>query len=547
MSAPPPILAEPPPVPEKVLRRLFLTLFLRGRGARGLNRQTVPKSVGSKLATTLIFYALFGCTFLYVLHQPVFALAVYTHAMTFVFLGMFIAASSGEILFNREEADILLHRPVTSKAMLWAKIRVLVEVSIWIAAALNLVGFIIGIYAPDGGLRFPVIHALSTCMEALFCTSCVVLMYQLCLRWFGREKLEGIMTTAQVLVTIAAVLSAQILPRLIFRYGQYIRVEENTWWIYFLPPAWFAGLDDALAGSSGLPAWILCGLAVVSTGTVLWLAFSKLSESYETGLQLLGETQRSPGKGGGSQRWLSRMTELPPLCWWLRNPVSRASFLLTIAYLVRDRDVKLRVYPGVAPVLIIPFVFLFQNQGGHHRPGDDITFMLPFSGIYLGMVPLMALQFLQFSQQWQASDIFRCAPLAGPGAICHGARRAIMLVLVLPMMVLFTGIVWLMIDTPSHLLLLLPGIIALPVYAQLANVGGRAVIFSQPTDAAKSSGRGLMMFVTMIPAFGLAFGATMAWNSGYFLPFLLTELAAAAIIYWLLRWRLSQSRWSTKD
>jgi len=546
MSAPTPILAEPPPVPEKVLRRLFLTLFLRGRGARGLQRQTAPKSVGSKLATTLVFYSFFGCMTLSLIRQPVFALAAYMHAMTFVFLGMFVAASAGEILFNREEADILLHRPVTSKAMLWAKIRVLVEVSIWIAAAFNLAGLIVGIYAPDGGFRFPLIHALSTCMEALFCTGCVVLMYQLCLRWFGREKLEGVMTMAQVMVSIAAVLSAQILPRLIFRYGHYIRVEENTWWIYLLPPAWFAGLDDALAGSSGLPSWILCGLAVASTGTVLWLAFSKLSESYETGLQLLGETQRPPGKGGGGQRWLSRMTELPPLCWWLRDPVSRASFLLTIAYLIRDRDVKLRVYPGLAPVLIIPFVFLFQNQGGHHN-GADINFMLPFSGIYLGMVPMMALLLLQYSQQWQASDIFHCAPLAGPGAICHGARRAILLVLVLPMMILFTTIVWLMVDNPLHLLLLLPGIIALPVFAQMANVGGRAVIFSQPTDAAKSSSRGLMMIVIMLPAFGLAGASTWAWDSGCFMPFLLIELAAAAVIYSLLRWRLSRTLWSTKD
>ena len=87
----PPVLPEPTPTPEKTLRRLFLTLFLRGRGARGLNKQGTPKSIGEKLALTLVFYVLFGCMALAFLHQPVFALAVYLHAMTFVFLGMFIA------------------------------------------------------------------------------------------------------------------------------------------------------------------------------------------------------------------------------------------------------------------------------------------------------------------------------------------------------------------------------------------------------------------------------------------------------------------------
>ena len=48
------------PSPERTLRRLFLTLFLRGRSSRGLQKDSVPKSVSSKLGFTLLFYALFG-------------------------------------------------------------------------------------------------------------------------------------------------------------------------------------------------------------------------------------------------------------------------------------------------------------------------------------------------------------------------------------------------------------------------------------------------------------------------------------------------------
>ena len=120
------------------MRRLFLTLFLRGRSSRGLQKDSAPKSVGSKLALTLVFYALFGLFALFFHGQPVFALSVYLHGMTFVFLGMFIAASAGEVLFNKEEADILLHRPVTASALLRAKVGVLVEVSLWLAGAFNL-------------------------------------------------------------------------------------------------------------------------------------------------------------------------------------------------------------------------------------------------------------------------------------------------------------------------------------------------------------------------------------------------------------------------
>src|SRR5205809_32322 len=137
--------AAPAPSPERTLRQLFLTLFLRGRSSRGLQKKGAPKSIGQKLAFTLFFYALFGAIALGFVNQPVFALSAYLHAMTFVFLGMFVASSAGEVLFNKEEADILLHRPVSSKAMLWAKIRVLIEVSLWLAGAFNLVGLFVGL------------------------------------------------------------------------------------------------------------------------------------------------------------------------------------------------------------------------------------------------------------------------------------------------------------------------------------------------------------------------------------------------------------------
>ena len=159
MSEPPPIPTLPPqaaaPSTEQTLHKLFLTLFLRGRSARGLQKKGVPQSVGSKLALVLLVYVGVGLIAITFIGQPVFALSLYLHAMTLVFLGMFMAASSGEVLFNKEEADILLHRPVTPQALLWAKIGVLVRVSLWLAGAFNLAGFFAGIGASDGSWLFP--------------------------------------------------------------------------------------------------------------------------------------------------------------------------------------------------------------------------------------------------------------------------------------------------------------------------------------------------------------------------------------------------------
>jgi hypothetical protein len=328
------------------------------------------------------------------------------------------------------------------------------------------------------------------------------------------------------------------------RFDGVLNVSELSWWIYLLPPAWFAGFDDAFSGSAMFSAWLLAALAVGATALVLWLAFGKLARDYETGLQALNETVSSKPKKQSHRRWLDRLVNVPPLSWWLHDPVARASFLLTAAYLLRDRDVKLRVYPGIAPILIMPFIFLVRNRHGH---SDDPGFGIPFSGIYLGLVPLLGLQMLQYSQQWQAADIFRAAPMSGPAPICHGARRAVLCLLGLPMMVLVGLVVWLLLRNFSQLALLLPGIIALPVFALVPNLSGHGVPLSQPTDAAKSAGRGLSMMLMMFLAFGLAGLASFAWSLGWFWWLVSVEAVVAVVLYSVLRLRLVRARWPSME
>jgi len=526
------------PSPERTLRRLFLTLFLRGRSSRGLQKGRAPKSVGSKLTWTLVAYALFGLFLLFLRGQTVFALSVYLHGMTFVFLGMFVAASAGEVLFNKEEADILLHRPVTPRALLQAKIGVLVQVSLWLAGAFNLGGFIAGVTARDGGWFFVVAHALSTSLEALFCTACVVLTYQLCLRWFGRERLEGLMTTVQVFVAIAAVLAGQVMPRMMDGFGGKLRLGVESWWVSLLPPAWFAGLDDALAGSRAAGSWALAAWGLAATAAVLWLAFGKLARDYGTGLQTLGEARTLRPQQRARRRWLARAVASPPLRWWLRDSVSRASFLLTAAYLLRDRDVKLRVYPGLAPMLVMPVIFLVQAKKG----GLD-SFGLAFAGTFLAVIPVLGLAVVQYSQQWQAADLFRAAPIPGPAPLCHGARRAVLCLLTFPVLLVFGLIGWWMRSEISHLALLLPGLIALPVYALLPSLGGKGVPLSMPTEEAKSAGRGLTMIGVMLVSGLLAGLAAWAWSSGWYAWLLLCELVVVSGLYAALRALLSAARW----
>jgi len=535
--AAPPYLS-PPPAQGKVLRKLFLTLFLRGRSARGLQKEGAPKSVGQKLALVLVFYGLYGVFALAFLRQNVLALSIYLHAMTFMFLGMFVASSAGEVLFNKDEADILLHRPVNPKAMLWAKISVMVQVALWLALALNLIGLFVGIGVRDGSWLYPLAHVASTVLEAFFCTGVIVLTYQLCLRWFGRERLDGIMTMAQVFVSIFLIAGSQLLPRLMGNVTQATTSHLDSWWLALLPPMWFASFDDALAGKGGWYAWTLAGLGIVATGVILFFAFEKLSQSYETGLQKLSESAPTKPKKL-RRRWINTLLHLPPLSWWLREPVTRASFLLTTAYMLRDRDVKLRLYPGLAPIFILPIIFLFQGR----TPGAGGGFGLAFAGCYLGLLPLLAQNILQYSQQWQAADMFRIAPLPGPGVICHGARKAVLLFLTVPLILLLFVITIGMHTSVSQLVLFVPGLLSIPIFALMPGLLGKAVPLSQPPEDAKAANRGMAMFGMMIIAMVLAGLTTWANVQGWLHWLLLGEAILVAGLYIFFRARLSRAKW----
>jgi hypothetical protein len=370
----------------------------------------------------------------------------------------------------------------------------------------------------------------------------VVLVYQLCLRWFGRERLDALMTTAQVVMSVALVVASQAVPQLIGRAGGVMNVRPDSWWIWLLPPAWFAGLDDAMAGQRAAGSWLLATTGVLATAVVLWLAFGKLARAYETGLQALNETTGTRPQRQAGRRWLHLAIHAPPLRWWLRDSVTRASFLLTAAYLVRDRDVKLRVYPGLAPMLAMPLVFLFQGRGQ-----DGASFGVAFAGSYLGLIPLIGLSLLQYSQQWHASEIFRAAPLPGPAPLCHGARWAVLCVLTFPVLVFYSLIIWLVGIKASHLAVLLPGLVALPVYSLVPCLGGKAVPLSQPMEEAKSAARGLQMIAVMLVSMVLAGLSIWSWSGGWFFWLLLVETILVVGIYKAMRASLASARWTSLE
>jgi len=530
----------------EILRKLYLKLFLRGRRP-GIGGRKMPTSVARKLAGTLVLYALVGIQSAFHAIGGVFPLSLQLHNITMLFTVLFVSGMSGSILFDEKEGDILLHRPLKPEQLLRAKIRTMIEIAMWLAAALNLGGLVSGTLI---NWRFLPAHLLSTGMSVLFCTSAVVLAYQICLRFFDREKIDNIMTTSQVLVAALAFLVIVMVPRLM-KAGGSIQLEGLHTGFYLLPSAWFAGMDVFLTGSKNLEAFVLAVLATGATVALPWIAVVRLSDNYQKGLRKLEEhTPSRARKTSYRQRRGTRLPHIPVLSWFLRKPEVAVGFRLTTAYMLRDRQTKLSLYPGVAPFLIMPLLMLIPHamEGSANDDSFVPLFGIAITSGYIGFLPLSALNILQFSKDSEAYDFFRLTPMRGPGPLVHGARLAVMTVLVVPSVLVIGAVTYFLArSSPDFLLLLLPGILTTPVYAHLTGSLGKSIPLSLPVEDARAATRGLWIAAAMIPSFIVSSLGLVAWKADVFGYFLAGEALLALALCLIMRLAINRLDWPRQE
>lgn len=494
--------------PERVLRQLFWQLVLRGRSAQGARQHEAKFRDAQKLS--LVMFALFGMIPAFAASSlDVVAYACLLQAITFFFAALSVVTSAGSMLFVREEAEVLLHRPVDSKHLLRAKVAVLMQWSMLSALAINAAGLIGGLFTTGGGLLFVPTHALAVTLSMTFSIGAVVLLYHTTLRWFGRERLDSLMTAMQVVLMLTMMLGGQLASRLIDPEAlQDLDLASGV--ALALPPAWFGGLTALLCGADPARVWLPAAIGVAATLLVAWLAFARLASSYGVSLQLLGE---EGGRERVRRRFVPRLAELPPLRWWLRDRVERSAFALTTAYLLRDREIKLKVYPAIASMLVMPILVVVRPS---RRSSGSDSFASFFGGLglaYVAIVPVQALFLLRRSEHWRASEWLRVAPLEHWLPLFEGARKAVLCWLTVPPLAVVAGILALLLDQPEPLVMGAAVLLVLPAVTTAMGLGKPWLPLAEPPDQGPGTSAGCLLFAGVtLAAFVMA--AVAGWLHG---------------------------------
>lgn len=519
---------------EAILRRLFWQLLLRGRVPTADGKK--PRGFGMK--ATVAMYVLMGVfAGVGVAVLPPLAFATSLHGLTLLFASLSLATAMGQMLFVREEAEILLHRPVLPQQLLRAKVSVLVAYALIQATALNLVGWIAATFVDGYGWRWFLAHAGSTVLLMVCSAATTVVVYQLCLRWCGRERLDNLLATMQAVLSVLMMLGVHLGNRLM-RSDVLEGLAEVEGWMAWLPPVWFGALDAFLCGA--LPfadAALPIGIGVAVTSLSCWLAFAVLAKSFGRGLMALHEGGSAASENGG-RRWLGALPQWVPLRWWLRDPVERRTFTLVSAYLWRDREVKLKLLPSLAPLVLMPLLF------ASGRDGFASSFSIGLGLIYQPMVTLQTLEMLQRSEQYRATELVRAAPLPHWLPLFDGARKAVLFWIVMPSFALALALLQLLTGEPSGWRFGLVVAASLPVYSLVPAYFGPWLPLSLPSQGPTEFGKGCLTAILGVFSCLVLIGSLLlADYLGWFWPAAGAWLLALAVLYRVLRAKLRLQPW----
>ncbi len=512
----------------KALRRLYLTLFLRGRGFNN-SKVKEPTSIFEKLRLTLLISAAIGLLSVSFIKSPIYNLSFYLHAMNMLYAGSIIAASSSEALFNEQELEILLHRPVKPQQLLRAKLSVLMQVTLMVCLAVSAPTLIVSCFISGKGPAFALAHLMSTSLLVPFTASLVVLIYQLCLKALGKEKLQTVLTASQGLLGVGFILILHFSDKTLHHL-------EPKSWLGLAPMMWFAGVNDAIHGlfhgRFELLSWGYALAALAITGLLSYLALERLAQGYGSTLQALNESAEK--KKSQRHSFLRRLADLPPLSLWLKEPLTKASFILCASYILKDRDLRMRMISALSPMVTLPILWMSKDA-----KGGAATFFVIVTSFFVALTPSVALSTLSQSPHFKACELFYMAPIQGPSKILDGARRAVLLVICIPMVLL----VAIAAVFKGQLELALPGLLLVPLLARFSSP--RALPLSRPVeDGASQTMKSMGRILLGVLMGGVLTGLTFAARHFHALPALIFGEALLVLgIYLWLRRQQSQITW----
>ena len=400
------------------------------------------------LVSSLISYVLVGLVAMVIVISSLslFVKMSFCLGMILFMITTTMISDFSSVLLDLKEKNILQCRPIDSKTINTAKaIHIFIYIFI-ITIATAGPSIIAGTI--KHGIIFFIIFFFVLLLSSVFIIFVTSLMYSLILNFFDGEKLKDIINYVQIILTIVLIIGYQFVGRM-FNVSQYDVVFTPKWWIYFLPPSWFAAPFQLFVEKDFGNHYIYLSLFGIIIPIISFIVYTKVIIPYfEKNLSKLNNN--STGK--------NRFTEIRERLQWMIgkifcfNKMENIFFRFTQKMILNERKLKLRIYPNASLAAVMPLIIIFRTFG-HNRTFSEVIGEIARSksyfSIYMSILLLSNLIIMiKTSEKYGGAWIYRVLPIEEPSPIYRGAFKAFLVQYIIPAY-LVPSIVFLVIYGPK--------------------------------------------------------------------------------------------------
>jgi len=142
---------------------------------------------------------------------------------------------------------------------------------------------------------------------------------------------------------------------------------------------------------------------------------------------------------------------------------------------------------------------------------------------------------LKMSPQFAAADVFRYAPLSGTASVFHGVRKAAIVFMTLPVLVISAVLLLLALHDRSWLLATLPAVILMPTLSLADGLAGDYLPLSiAPVTGRQGAVNVWLNLMTALLALGLTVAGWYARRHGWYWGLIGAEVVLVAGLHFAL-------------
>jgi hypothetical protein len=408
---------------------LKFTLDNRRTSVMELGKQTSEKKEKKTgRVAQHIMYVFFGIMLVPILlmtESIYLSMSLYATLILFFLLSSMISDYS-TVLLDRRDQVMFLTRPIERKALSVARFLHIFSYVLVLLLELALPSVLVM------GIRFGIIAGLGlfimSVLMSLFSVVLTSCIYVLLLHFFNGEKLKDFINIFQVLFTVSITLGYQIVPR-IMNISALTQVEFSMkLWHVVVPPMWFAAPLAILIEQEMQPALVAMSFLGIGVPTILLFFYVRwIAPRFEGYLSKMNESGADKDHGKSlRENLVYRLASFVS-----QTDTERAFVLFSRKILTKERETKLRMYPGLVFAIGFPVIFGIMNQyGGRVQIRGNQSILL-----YFYMTPIFLISMLvniKYSESYRGAWIYKVAPFSKQNEMIRGVIKGFVISYVLP-------------------------------------------------------------------------------------------------------------------